>query len=93
MDLNVDVVCNGTGEVLKEGILLANAYLYIAKRNGKIDGEEIITEDLDEIDGGGTIQVRTIYVDLPEVDLASHAEMVKRTNAWWQYENGGGQVR
>jgi len=93
MDLNVDVVCNGTGEVLKEGILLANAYLYIAKRNGKIDGEEIITEELDEIDGGGTIQVRTIYVDLPEVDMASYDEMVKRTNAWWQYENGGGQVR
>jgi hypothetical protein len=44
---------------------------------------------MDDIDGGGQMQVVSIYVDFPEVDLASEEEMRKRAAAWWQYENGG----
>ena len=49
--------------------------------------------NVDVIDGGGQMEVHDIFVDFPDVDLASEAEMRKRAAAWWQYENGGGQVR
>ena len=95
MDLNVDVIDNETGEIYREGVLLANAHLFIAKENGKIVREEVNTVHLDEIDGGGEIQVRDIYVDFPEErrkrDLA--ADAIIRAREFWQYENGGGQVR
>ena len=92
-DFNVDVICNGTGEIRKEGILLAAAHIWIAEEKGKIVREDIHMIELDDIDGGGQMEVHDIYVDFPEVDLASEEEMRKRTAAWWQYENGGGQVR
>ena len=95
MAYNVDVICNGTGEVRKEGMLLAAAHIWIAKKEGKIVREDIHNIELDGLDGGGPgeMEVHDIYVDFPEVDLASEEEMRKRTAAWWQYENGGGQVR
>ena len=92
-DFNVDVVCNETGEVRKEGMLLAAAHIWIAKQEGKIVREDIHNVEMDDIDGGGQMEVHDIFVDFPDVDLASEAEMRKRTAAWWQYENGGGQVR
>ena len=93
MDFNVDVICNGTGEVLREGVLLADAHIFISKKEGKIVREDETFELMDDIDGGGQMKVVYIYVDFPDVDLASEAEMRKRAAAWWQYENGGGQVR
>ena len=67
MDLNVDVICHDTGEVLKEGVLLANAHLYIAKRGGKIVKDEVEKLELDDIDGGGDIEVRYLWVEIPEI--------------------------
>jgi len=93
MAFSVDVICNCTGEVRKEGMLLAAAHIWIAKQEGKIVREDIHNVELDDIDGGGQMEVHDIFVDFPDVDLASEAEMRKRAAAWWQYENGGGQVR
>ena len=70
MDLNVDVICHDTGEVLKEGVLLANAHLYIAKRGGKIVKDEVEKLEVDEIDGGAlipTMEVRNLWVEIPEI--------------------------
>ena len=67
MDLNVDVICHDTGEVLKEGVLLANAHLYIAKRGGKVVKDEVEKLELDDIDGGGDIEVRNLWVEIPEI--------------------------
>ena len=92
MAYNVDVICNGTGEVRKEGMLLADAHIWIAEKEGKIVHEDIHNVEMDDIDGGGQMEVHDIFVDFPDVDLASEAEMRKRSAAWWQYENGGGQV-
>ena len=47
MDLNVDVICHDTGEVLREGVLLANAHIYIAKKGGKIVKDEIVVIEVD----------------------------------------------
>ena len=92
MAFSVDVICNCTGEVRKEGMLLAAAHIWIAKQEGKIVREDIHNVEMDDIDGGGQMEVHDIFVDFPDVDLASEAEMRKRAAAWWQYENGGGQV-
>ncbi len=61
MDLNVDVIDNETGEIYREGVLLANAHIFIAKEMGKIVRDEVDIIDLDDM--------------------------------FWQYEDGGGQVR
>ena len=92
MELNVDVVDNETGEIYLEGVTLKAARNFITKEKGKIVREDI---DLDDIDGGGQVEVRSIYVDFPEErrkrDLAAEAQV--RARKFWQYENGGGQVR
>ena len=70
MELNVDVICHDTGEVLREGVLLANAHLYIAKRGGKIVKDEIEVVDVDVIDDGTlmpTMEVRNLWVEIPEI--------------------------
>ena len=70
MELNVDVICHDTGEVLREGVLLANAHIYIAKRGGKIVKDEIEVLEVDEIDGGAlipTMEVRNLWVEIPEI--------------------------
>ena len=67
MDLNVDVICHDTGEVLREGVLLASAHIFIAKKGGKIVKDEIEKLELDEIDGGGEIEVRNLWVEIPEI--------------------------
>mgnify|MGYP001420812227 CR=1 FL=1 len=67
MELNVDVICHDTGEVLREGVLLANAHIYITKKGGKIVKDEIEKLELDDIDGGGEIEVRNLWVEIPEI--------------------------
>lgn len=95
MELNVDVIDNETGEIYREGVLLAVAHLFIAKEKGNIIRDEVDNIDLDDIDGGGQMEVRSIYVDFPEErrkrDLSAEAQV--RARKFWQYENGGGQVR
>ena len=95
MELNVDVIDNETGEIYREGVLLAVAHLFIAKEKGNIIRDEVDNIDLDDIDGGGQMEVRSIYVDFPEErrkrDLAAEAQV--RARKFWQYENGGGQIR
>mgnify|MGYP001198868273 CR=1 FL=1 len=95
MDLNVDVIDNETGEIYREGVLLANAHIFIAKENGKIVQDEVEIIDIDDIDGGGQMEVRSIYVDFPEEKLKRElsANAIIRAREFWQYENGGGQVR
>ena len=94
-DFNVDVVCNCSGEIRKEGMLLAAAHIWIAKQGGKIVREDIHIVEMDDIDGGGQMEVRSIYVDFPEEKLKRElsADAIIRAREFWQYENGGGQVR
>ena len=94
-DLNVDVIDNETGEIYREGVMLINAHIFIAKEAGKIVQDEVDIIDLDDIDGGGQMEVRSIYVDFPEEKLKRElsADAIIRAREFWQYENGGGQVR
>ena len=94
-DLNVDVIDNETGEIYREGVMLINAHIFIAKEAGKIVLDEVDIIDLDDIDGGGQMEVRSIYVDFPEEKLKRElsADAIIRAREFWQYENGGGQVR
>jgi hypothetical protein len=95
MELNVDVVDNETGEIYLEGVTLKAARNFITEEVGKIVRDEVDNIDLDDIDGGGQMEVRSIYVDFPEErrkrDLSAEAQV--RARKFWQYENGGGQVR
>ena len=94
-DLNVDVIDNETGEIYREGVSLGDAHLFITKEKGKIIRDEVEIIDLDDIDGGGQMEVRSIYVDFPEEKLKRElsADAIIRAREFWQYENGGGQVR
>ena len=86
-DLNVDVIDNETGEIYREGALLANAHIFIAKTGGKIIKDEVEKLDLDDIDEGGEMNIRNLYVDFPEEirkrDLSAAAQV--RTREFWQY--------
>ena len=95
MDLNVDVIDNETGEIYREGVLLADAHIFISRENGKIAAQLEETIDLDDIDGGGQMEVRSIYVDFPAEKLKRElsADAIIRAREFWQYEKGGGQVR
>ena len=95
MDLNVDVIDNQTGEIYREGVLLADAHIFISRENGKIAAQLEETIDMDDIDGGGQMEVLSIYVDFPETKRKSElsANAIIRAREFWQYENGGGQVR
>lgn len=95
MDLNVDVIDNQTGEIYREGVLLADAHIFISRENGKIAAQLEETIDMDDIDGGGQMEVLSIYVDFPETKRKSElsADAIIRAREFWQYENGGGQVR
>ncbi len=96
MDLNVDVIDNETGEIYREGVLLAAAHIFIAKEMGKIVREEKYEIESDSICGiGGPMEVHEIYVDFQEETLKRDlsASAIIRAREFWQYENGGGQVR
>jgi hypothetical protein len=84
-DFNVDVICNDTGEVLKEGQLLVGAHIYIAKRNGKIVRDEVEVIDLNAIDGGGQMEVRMLWVEIPEIqeDIRKYEADMKRAREFW----------
>ena len=92
MDLNVDVICHDTGEVLREGVLLANAHLYIAKRGGKIVKDEIEVVDVDVIDDGTlmpTMEVRNLWVEIPEIQeeirkSVEHAKRWREVQGFWR---------
>ena len=87
MELNVDVIDNNTGEVMREGVLLANAHIYIAKKNGKVILDEVEKLELDDIDGGGELEVRNLYVQFPEtvLELKRFEEDRKRAKEFWGY--------
>lgn len=87
MDLNVDVICNDTGEVLKEGVMLANAHIFIAKRNGKIISDEIEFTTADDIDGSGVAEVRSLWVEIPEIheEIQGLEEKRKEAQGFWRY--------
>ena len=89
MDLNVDVICHDTGEVLREGVLLASAHIFIAKKGGKIVKDETEKLELDEIDGGGEIEVRNLWVEIPEIqeEIRKYDEHAKR---WREVQSGWG---
>ena len=93
-DFNVDVIDNETGEIYREGVLLAAAHIFIAREHGKIVREDIHTVELDDIDGGGQMEQHDIYVDFPEEKLKRElsADAIIRAREFWQYENGGGRV-
>lgn len=89
MELNVDVICHDTGEVLREGVLLANAHIYIAKKDGKIVKDEVEKLELDDIDGGGEIEVRNLWVEIPEIqeEIRKHDEYLngwKEVQGFWR---------
>jgi hypothetical protein len=86
MELNVDVICNDTGEVLKEGVLLANAHLYIAKRSGKVVKDEVEKFELDDIDGGGEVEIRNLWVEIPEIqeEIRKMDAYRKRVQGFWR---------
>lgn len=90
MELNVDVVDNETGEIYLEGVTLKAARNFITKEMGKIVRDEVDNIDLDDIDGGGQMEVRSIYVDFPEE--TRKRDLSVNAREFWQYENGGGQV-
>ena len=50
---------------------------------------------MDDIDGGGQMDAVYIYVDFPAEKLKRElsADAIIRAREFWQYENGGGQVR
>jgi hypothetical protein len=96
MDLNVDVIDNDTGEIYREGVLLANAHIFISQEKGKI-----IKDEVEILEGSSNTFlkldreiVRNLYVEFPRErrkrDLAAEAQV--RARKFWQYENGGGQV-
>ena len=95
MALNVDVIDNETGEIYREGVLLANAHIFISKEKGKIVREDIHIVEMDDIDGGGQMEVHDIFVDFPEEKLKRElsAQAIIKARDFWQYEKGGGQVR
>jgi len=86
LDLNVDVICNDTGEVFQEGMLLASAHIYIAKRSGKVVKDEVEKMELDDIDGGGDIEVRNLWVEFPEIqeEIRKMDEYRKKVQGIWR---------
>ena len=86
MELNVDVICHDTGEIFQEGVLLANAHVYIAKKGGKIVKDEIEKLELDDIDGGGEIEVRNLWVEFPEIqeEIRKMDEYRKKVQGFWR---------
>jgi hypothetical protein len=87
MELNVDVICCLTGEVLKEGVTMESAQKFITKKEGKIVSTDVQKIDLDDIDGGGQMEVKNLWVEIPEVlkDIQKQDEYLKNASEFWQY--------
>ena len=89
MELNVDVIDNDTGEIYREGVLLANAHIYIVKKEGKI-----IKDEVEILEGSSNTFlkldheiVRNLYVEFPEtvLELKRFEEDRKRAKEYWGY--------
>ena len=80
-DFNVDIICNETGEVREEGMLLAAAHIYIAERRGEIVKDEVVFW------GPRVIGVRDLYVRFPDVveEERAYAERMKKASEFWCY--------
>ena len=90
MELNVDVVCCLTGEVLKEGVTMEIAQEFITKKEGKVVSTEVQKIDLDDIDGGGQMETKTLWVEIPEIleDVKKWEKNVYNASKFWQdYRN------
>ena len=74
-----DIVDYQTGEVYEENQLLANAVIFAAKKGWKVEKIDKDPED------------PTVWVKNPEIDI--EIEKMRKVREFWQYENGGGQVR
>ena len=87
MELNVDVICCLTGEVLKEGVSMESAQKFITKKEGKIVSTDVQKIDLDDIDGGGQMETKNLWVEIPEVleDIQKRDEYLKNAREFWQY--------
>ena len=87
MELNVDVICCLTGEVLKEGVTMETAQKFIDKKEGSIVSTDVQKIDLDDIDGGGQMEVKSLWVEIPEVleDIQKRDENMKNAREFWQY--------
>ena len=87
MELNVDVICCLTSEVLKEGVTMETAQKFIAKKEGNIVSTDVQKIDLDDIDGGGQMEVKSLWVEIPEVleDIQKRDEYLKNAREFWQY--------
>lgn len=87
MELNVDVICCLTSEVLKEGVTMESAKKFIAKKEGNIVSTDVQKIDLDDIDGGGQMEVKSLWVEIPEVleDIQKRDENMKNAREFWQY--------
>ena len=90
MELNVDVVCCLTGEVLKEGVTMEIAQEFITKKEGKVVSTDVQKIDLDDIDGGGQMETKTLWVEIPEIleDVKKWEKNVYNASKFWQnYRN------
>jgi len=87
MELNVDVICCLTSEVLKEGVTMETAQKFIAKKEGNIVSTDVQKIDLDDIDGGDQMEVKSLWVEIPEVleDIQKRDENMKNAREFWQY--------
>ena len=87
MELNVDVICCLTSEVLKEGVTMETAQKFIAKKEGNIVSTDVQKIDLDDIDGGGQMEVKSLWVEIPEVleYIQNRDEKMKNAREFWQY--------
>ena len=87
MELNVDVICCLTSEVLKEGVTMETAQKFIAKKEGNIVSTDVQKIDLDDIVGGGQMEVKSLWVEIPEVleDIQKRDENMKNAREFWQY--------
>ena len=88
MELNVDIVCEYTAEVISEGIHYDSAIGYIREREGVIADDVVETIDLDDIDGGGQMQIRSIWVEFPDrlAELRETRWAQTRAAKFWLYD-------
>ena len=86
MELNVDVICCLTGEVLKEGVTMETAQKFITEKEGNIVSTDVQKIDLDDIDGGGQMEVKSLWVEIPEVleDIKKWEKNVYNASKFWQ---------
>jgi hypothetical protein len=86
MELNVDVICCLTGEVLKEGVTVESAQEFITRKYGKVVCSDVQKIDLDDIDGGGQMEVKSLWVEIPEIqeEIRKQDEYLKNAREFWQ---------